>query len=549
MAAPTWWPGRRLRSTAAAAVGGARRAGAALRHSWRRSISFRVVATTVLLAAVVSTALGLLLSHQVGQGVVDAKRRAALGEFTAGVTLAQTQLSQSDATDQAQLDALLAQIVQQLSGCQTNGFRVELLDLGDTANEFSDCGTSASAVPASLRGVVRRDDAVATTYVRLPRDLDLPDASAGTPALVVGAPLTARVGTGRYELYFVFPLATEAQTVSLVNRTLAFGGLGLVLLVALIAGVVTRQVVTPVRLAARVASRLAAGRLHERLVVRGEDDLARLASAFNDMAHNLERQIGQLEELSRVQRRFTADVSHELRTPLTTVRMAADVLFAGRDSFAPEVARSAELLSSELDRFEALLGDLLEISRHDARAAALEVAPVDLALLVRSEVRHVAPLAADRGGVFDLDGVPESGVFAEVDPRRMARIVRNLLSNAVEHGEGLPIEVRLAADAETVALRVRDHGVGLRPGETGRVFGRFWRGDPSRARRTGGTGLGLAISLEDARLHGGWLQAWGAAGQGAAFRLVVPRRAGGVVRAAPLPLDPADEQADVVARA
>lgn len=497
-----------------------------------------MVATTLVLSAVVVTVLGLVLARQVGQGVLDAKRRASFGEFNAGLALAQSQLNQSDATDQPSLDALLQQIVQQLSGCQSNGFRVELLETGDTANEFLDCGAGQSGVPAALRHVVAGQQVQATTYARLTQDVDLPGASVGTPTLVIGAPLTSPVATRAYELYFVFPLDTEQQTLSLVDRTLAFGGLGLVALLAVIAALVTRQVVTPVRLAARTASRLAAGRLHERMDVRGEDDLARLATSFNEMARNLQRQIAQLEELSRVQRRFTADVSHELRTPLTTVRMASDLLFDQRSSFPPDVRRSAELLSGEIDRFESLLTDLLEISRYDARVARPDTARTDLAALVRAEVRHVAPLAAERNCTVRVDGVPTTAVYAEVDERRVARIVRNLLSNAVEHGEGGPVEVELVGDDHAVGLRVRDHGVGLQPGEAGLVFGRFWRGDPSRARRTGSTGLGLAIALEDARLHGGWLQAWGEPGRGAAFRLVLPIVAGAPVRHAPLPLEP-----------
>ena len=87
--------------------------------------------------------------------------------------------------------------------------------------------------------------------------------------------------------------------------------------------------------------------------------------------------------------------------------------------------------------------------------------------------------------------------------------MRNLLTNAIDHAEGSGSPIRLAADEEATALTVRDHGVGLRPGQSAMVFNRFWRADPARARTTGGTGLGLAIALEDARLHGGWLQAWG----------------------------------------
>lgn len=121
----------------------------------------------------------------------------------------------------------------------------------------------------------------------------------------------------------------------------------------------------------------------------------------------------------------------------------------------------------------------------------------------------------------------------------MERILRNLLANAIDHSEGQPVELTMRGNADAVAISVRDHGVGLRKGEAELVFSRFWRADPSRNRRTGGTGLGLSISLEDARLHGGWLEAWGEPGHGAVFRLTLPRRHGEELRESPLPLAPA----------
>ena len=138
-----------------------------------------------------------------------------------------------------------------------------------------------------------------------------------------------------------------------------------------------------------------------------------------------------------------------------------------------------------------------------------------------------------RGGVESL-----MTWLTKVDHVRIERVVRNLVVNAVEHGEGRPVDVTVAAGESCVAVLVRDQGVGLRPEEVARVFTRFWRGDPSRARTTGGTGLGLAIALEDVRLHGGTLQAWGEPGAGAAFRMVLPRELGQVVGAPPLPLGP-----------
>ena len=207
------------------------------------------------------------------------------------------------------------------------------------------------------------------------------------------------------------------------------------MLVAGLTWLVTRQVVTPVRMARRVAERLAAGQLQERLRVSGEDDLARLATSFNQMATNLQRQIRQLEELSRVQRRFVSDVSHELRTPLTTVRMAGDVLHDARRDFDPATARAAELLQTELDRFETLLADLLEISRFDAGAAVLElddVNLVDVAHRVVDTTRALAEPARRAGWSSRRPGTP---CLAEADVRRVERIVRNLVTNAIDHAE------------------------------------------------------------------------------------------------------------------
>jgi two-component system sensor histidine kinase MtrB len=301
--------------------------------------------------------------------------------------------------------------------------------------------------------------------------------------------------------------------------------------------------VRPVRVAAQTASRLAAGDLSQRISVHGADDIARLGRSFNDMAGSLQRQIRRLEDLSRLQRRFTSDVSHELRTPLTTIRMAAELLHSSREEFPPELSRSAELLRDELDRFESLLADLLEISRYDAGVANLESETTDIRGVVATSV-EASRMLAERHGSKIIVQAPKKPVPVDMDSRRVERILRNLVANALDHGEGRPVLITVGYDDDAVAVTVRDHGVGLRPGEAGLVFNRFWRGDPSRSRLTGGTGLGLAISLEDARLHDGWLQAWGERGKGAQFRLTLPRRAGHTLLASPLSLGPDDEDED-----
>jgi two-component system, OmpR family, sensor histidine kinase MtrB len=393
-----------------------------------------------------------------------------------------------------------------------------------------------TSVPDDLRAGVQPGE-VAYRYTVIQRA-----SGNNSPGLAVGSTIHEPRSGATLNIYYLFDLQQQEATLSLLSRSLVAVGILIVVLLGCVAWFVTRQVVTPVRLARQVAERLAAGLLDQRMVVRGQDDLARLATSFNQMATNLQRQIRQLEELSRVQRRFVSDVSHELRTPLTTVRMAADVLHEARDTFQPGVARSAELLQAELDRFEALLGDLLEISRFDARAAALELDDVDLRDLTRRVVAGAGPIAARRASRIDLR-LPDAPVVAEVDTRRIERVLRNLVNNALDYGEGRDIVVLVANGESTTAVSVRDHGIGLKPGESAMVFDRFWRADPARARTTGGTGLGLAIALEDVLLHGGWLQAWGEPGKGAQFRLTLSRRALEPPQKSPIPLVPDDAHA------
>jgi two-component system sensor histidine kinase MtrB len=357
-------------------------------------------------------------------------------------------------------------------------------------------------------------------------------ASGVEPGLVYGVPVGPY-----YQLYYFFPLTQVGQTLAQIQRTLLLGGVALVFLFVAIVALVTRWVVAPVRYAARAAQRLSTGNLGERMPVRGVDELAALATSFNEMGASLHEKMTALQDLSQAQRQFVSDVSHELRTPLTTIKLAGDVLFANRDQLDGPVARSAEVLQSQLERFESLLTDLLEISRYDANVADLDPEPVDVCDLARQAADLAQQLAERRGAKIEFR-LPAEPCVAEVDRVRVERILRNLLVNAVEHGEGKDAVVTVAGDSVAVAVAVRDYGIGLAAGQERLVFDRFWRADPARARTTGGTGLGLAIALEDARIHGGWLEAWGEPGRGSVFRLTLPRIAGVDLVGSPLPLAP-----------
>ncbi|MGA6870820.1 MtrAB system histidine kinase MtrB [Streptomyces pratensis] len=518
---------------------------------WRRNLQLRVVAGTLLMSIAVVLLLGFVVIGQVRNGLLEAKGKAAqtqaAGGFAAAQTNANAPLVPGDQSEES-ADGMTAntswrtELVDQLASGGTNAFNVVALSADSVGHDTTSRAprgsgsVEASSIPQRLRDDVGKGAGAFQTYslIRYSYGKD-PE-----PGLVVGKRLYD-VDHNPYELYYLFPLTQEEKSLTLVTTTLATAGLFVVVLLGAIAWFVVRQVVTPVRMAAGIAERLSAGRLQERMKVTGEDDIARLGEAFNKMAQNLQLKIQQLEELSRMQRRFVSDVSHELRTPLTTVRMAADVIHEARVDFDPVTARSAELLGDQLDRFESLLSDLLEISRFDAGAAALEAEPIDLRTVVRRVIGGAEPLAERKGTRIRVVG-DEQPVVAEADARRVERVLRNLVVNAVEHGEGRDVVVHMGVAQGAVAVAVRDYGVGLKPGEATRVFNRFWRADPARARTTGGTGLGLSIAVEDARLHGGWLQAWGEPGGGSQFRLTLPRTADEPLRGSPIPLEPEDSR-------
>jgi two-component system, OmpR family, sensor histidine kinase MtrB len=493
---------------------------------WRSSLQLRVVATTLVVSVVVVSLLGFFLMQQIAADLLQHAEASAYTQASTGLAFAEAQPWISTQPSLATLTPMTTLV----NDLHSTGPGVTT-DYGVALTPAQNLNWYWYGADVNLKVPLPRDLAqragphrVIFATLRYPKP-----ASPPTTGLLYGVPL------GYYKLYYFFPLTQLQSELSLILRTMILVGLALVFLLAGIAWLVTRWVVVPVARAVRGAQSLARGNLDERLAVHGEDELAALSASFNEMAASLQDKMRELEELSQVQRQFVSDVSHELRTPLTTIRMAADLLFEARQELDSAAARSAELLQSQLERFEELLTDLLEISRYDANVATLDAEVADMGDLVRNSA-EVAQQLAERRGARIVFRLPAEPCMAEVDRRRVERILRNLLVNAVEHGDGGDVVVTCAADRDAVAVAVRDFGIGLAPGEEHLVFDRFWRADPARARSTGGTGLGLAIALEDARLHGGWLEAWGQPGQGSVFRLTLPREAGGDLAGSPLAL-------------
>ncbi|NMR20801.1 MtrAB system histidine kinase MtrB [Cellulomonas fimi] len=516
-------------------------------RGWRSSLQVRVITSTLVIGVVTVVVLGSLLSDRIRDGLFEQRLEEILDESARSTRQAQDTFDAAPAN--TQLQQLFVDLVEglQVGGTGQRDVAIQRplrLDASVTPVFVTLPASDERLVPLispELRRSVGEGEGQRWQSVAIPAGN--PSGSWHDPGVMVGSTVTVP-GAATYELYYLYSLGSEQETLDLLQRTLASGAFAVVAVLGIMTWLVTRETVTPVRSAARVAERLADGHLTERMTVRGEDEMATLARSFNEMAESLQVQIRRLEELSALQRRFVSDVSHELRTPLTTIRMAGEVLHGARDDFDPAARRSAELLMMQLDRFEDLLADLLEISRFDAGAATLDAVQQDLREVVTGAVDQALPLAGRKGTWLHV-ALPEARATVEIDPRRVERILRNLLVNAIEHAEGSDVQVTVAADRQAVAVTVRDHGVGMDQDEAAHVFDRFWRADPARARTMGGTGLGLAISLEDARLHGGWLEAWGRPRQGACFRLTLPRRAGIQLTSSPLPLVPPPDEPPV----
>lgn len=491
-----------------------------LRSLWRRNLQLRIVGITLALTAIVLSIVGAVLLNRVTNGLLATKERSSLSESSAARDEVQRLL---DATDTGlgtpNTTRLVDSVITSLAvRSGTPGLYDALFLANPSLVGQPERGTTTVAetsVPPQLRQAVATTGRVAWQYAPI-RYQD----NSTVPGIVIGSPVTVpRVGG--YELYLMFPLTAENETIGLVRRAVLTTGGVLLVGIGVLVWFVVAQITGPVRHAAQGAAALAGGDLDVRMTVRGEDDLATLGASFNEMAESLQRQIVRLEELSRIQQQFVSDVSHELRTPLTTVRMASELIFAARTTMDHDVARSAELLRTQVERFDRMLADLLEISRYDAGAAQLDASTVDLRALVGSLVEELHGIAHDGRTSLRLHA-PETSVFIEADGRRISRIVRNLVVNAIEHADGKPVDITIAANDAAVSVGVRDYGHGLDYEDWDRVFSRFWRADPSRRRTLGGTGLGLAIASDDAHLHGGLIDVWGQRGKGAHFVLTLP---------------------------
>jgi len=506
---------------------------------FRGSLALKVIVSTIVLSLAVIFAAGSALNSQLTTGIKKVNLQSSIIEARSTIFNAQYRLLLAQGQRDSEVRKVVNDVIASATSLSTNENAREVIFLKSPGNsiklnyETTSNLVDPDSIPKYLSDKVQKGDDISISYVTIKYI-----GGSNIPGLAIGDKVSIP-NAGQYEMYMLFSLVNQNTTLTLIQNYLLLTGLFLVLLIGLITWLVVRQVVRPVRQASRIATQFTAGDFSERMNVRSQDEIATLGNAFNEMAESLEKQIARLENLSRVQQRFVSDVSHELRTPLTTLRLASEVINSSRQEFDPIVARSAELMVAQLDRFERLLQDLLEISRFDAEVAVLEATEFDLVALVQRCAEDLLLVAKERSTELRVYSIVES-VVVQADIRRVERILRNIFSNAIDHAEEKPIAITIVAGESDVAVGVRDFGVGLDASTLIQVFDRFWRGDPSRSRTHGSTGLGLSIALEDARLHNGELEAWGRPGKGAHFVLTLPKDSMATISSRLIKLQPDD---------
>jgi two-component system sensor histidine kinase MtrB len=330
----------------------------------------------------------------------------------------------------------------------------------------------------------------------------------GDAVLVMGGQLPG----GGATFYFIHDVEELENALAQLRLGLGGGALLLALVGLIAARWVARGVLAPVDAAARAAERIEHGDLAARVPVASRDEFGAWADRFNRMAGALEETIGRLEASQAQNRRFVADVSHELRTPLTALVAEASILREHLAALPADARRTGELLVADVARLRTLVEELMELSRFDSAAELAAHEPIDLVRLVRAVAAARLPNAAL--------SLPEEPIVIVTDPRRIERILGNLLDNAREHAPNAPVEIGLRVLPDTVVLSVADAGPGVPEDRLERIFDRFYKADPSR--QGGSSGLGLAIAAENAALIGGSLAARNRSAGGLRFDLRLP---------------------------
>jgi two-component system OmpR family sensor kinase len=334
------------------------------------------------------------------------------------------------------------------------------------------------------------------------------------------------------KLVVAYPLSDVNSTLSRLGKLEVLAGILVLVAVGVLAGIAVKAALRPLERIEETAGAIAAGDLTRRVEEDTRTEVGRLGRALNEMLAQIERAFNEREESERRLRRFIADASHELRTPLTSVRGYAELFRRGAAERPADLEMAMRRIEDDAARMGLLVDDLLLLARLD-QGRPLEREQVDLAAVARELVEDSRLLHP--AWPVELHG--DAAAVVAGDELRLRQAIGNLLANARAHcPEGTAIEVTVTDGEGGVAVAVADHGPGIAPEHAERVFERFFRADPSRARASGGSGLGLSIVQSIAVAHGGSASVESTVGEGSTFTLTVPRARGLAAATEPLAL-------------
>lgn len=448
MASTGWWRGLLARITLAYAIGS-------------------LLLSTIVAASSFTIAQNRLLSTEL---------ESALEQFVRNANIVRTDLENipDTAEDDAKDEVYRALIEDKVR--RTNNSRPGLILPDGVAR-----GLRATELPTEIKQAVSRFAMAEYLY-------EGPDETGGATHYVIGIEF---VDLG-YRYYEVRNLADLEDTLGSLRRILLVTAVVASLAGAGLGIYSARRALAPVTRISNAAQAIAAGDFKTRLDLQVDPDLAALSESFNNMVDALEARIRRDEQ-------FASDVSHELRSPLMTLTASVEVLERRRGSL-PEVAqRAVDLLRQDLNRFERLVADLLEISRMDAGAVQLQLSRFRLGEFL------INVIAQSRSPEIDLS-MPDKDqdLLITADKRRLAQVVTNLIDNAKKYAGGAT-GVRFRQVGEQVLIMVEDEGPGVPLEDRERIFDRFSRAGTDAGRRSSDSGVGLGLSLvaEHVRLHGG----------------------------------------------
>lgn len=503
---------------------------------YKQSLNLKVLIPIISLAATINIVAGVVIQNQISESIINEKISISKVETQNSLQIAQGNFNNVRFKSDEELNQVIQQFIASsqedglISGRETILLPISKDNKSTNIYQTGTTLLALNSIPQDFREKIKVSDKILMEKITVKYST-----GENSSGFVIGSKLNIP-RTGVYEIYYIFKLDKQLQTVHNLTLILVATGFLLILLIGLGTTFVIKQVISPVRSAVFVADKFRQGDFTSRMPISSKDELARLGNSFNAMADSIQEQIFKLENLSMLQQRFVSDVSHELRTPLTTLKMAAEVIYQNKDNFESSVARSSELLINQIERFESLLSDLLEVSRFDAEAATLELTIFNIVISVKNVVDYLHPSKSSQCVVNTTNDY----IQIQADQRRVERILRNLVSNAIDHSEGKPVQLYIAESDNEVSIGVRDFGLGFSDENKPLLFDRFWRADPSRTRSSGGSGLGLSIALEDTKLHHGQLSAWGRLNQGAHFVLTLPKNSGNTIQSYPIALVPQD---------